>query len=135
MPNPTASSRRAVQAALIGALCLASGMGIGRFAFTPLLPLMQDAGLSLPHGAWLASINYAGYLVGALLCAAWPLPAGVVGRAGLLATALATLAMGLGDDYRAWLLWRGLAGVASAWVLVGASSWALAELARRSRSA
>ena len=59
MPNPTASSRPAVQAALVGALCLASGMGIGRFAFTPLLPLMQDAGLSLPHGAWLASINYA----------------------------------------------------------------------------
>ena len=135
MPNPTSSARSAVQAALIGALCLASGMGIGRFAFTPLLPLMQDAGLSLPHGAWLASINYAGYLAGALLCAAWPLPAGVVGRAGLLATALTTLAMGLGDDYRAWLLWRGLAGVASAWVLVGASSWALAELARRQRSA
>jgi MFS family permease len=135
MPNPTSSPRSAVQAALVGALCLASGMGIGRFAFTPLLPLMQDAGLSLPHGAWLASINYAGYLAGALLCAAWPLPAGVVGRAGLLATALTTLAMGLGDDYRAWLLWRGLAGVASAWVLVGASSWALAELARRHRSA
>ena len=93
MPNPTSSARSAVQAALIGALCLASGMGIGRFAFTPLLPLMQDAGLSLPHGAWLASINYAGYLAGALLCAAWPLPAGVVGRAGLLATALTTLAM------------------------------------------
>jgi len=134
MPNPDAPSPSAAGAAVLGALCLASGMGIGRFAFTPLLPLMQDAGLSLPHGAWLASVNYAGYLLGALLCAAWPLPAGTVARAGLAAVSLATLAMGFGDDYRAWLLWRGLAGVASAWVLVGASSWALAQLARRQRS-
>lgn len=41
-------------------------MGIGRFAFTPILPMMQAEGLSLAAGGWLASANYAGYLAGAL---------------------------------------------------------------------
>src|SRR5258706_296312 len=53
--------------ALAGLAALAMAMGIGRFAFTPLLPMMQqDAGLSLAQGGYLASANYVGYLVGAL---------------------------------------------------------------------
>ncbi len=47
---------------LVGLAALASAMGVGRFAFTPLLPLMQaHEGLSLGQGAWLASANYLGY--------------------------------------------------------------------------
>ena len=46
-------------------------MGIGRFAFTPLLPLMvRDGALPQNAGAWLAASNYLGYLVGALMAAA-----------------------------------------------------------------
>ena len=59
--------------ALAGLAALAVAMGIGRFAFTPLLPMMQaDAGLTLAQGGWLASANYAGYLAGALWAAAQP---------------------------------------------------------------
>ena len=55
---------------LAGALSLAVAMGIGRFAFTPLLPLMARAGeLDLAFGGWLAAANYAGYLAGALSAA------------------------------------------------------------------
>ena len=62
--SPTAGA--AVWTGLIG---LAVAMGIGRFAFTPLLPLMQhDAGVSLVQGGWLATANYAGYLIGASIC-------------------------------------------------------------------
>jgi len=128
-------SSSAARATLIGTLCLASGMGIGRFAFTPLLPLMQDAGLSLQQGAGLAGANYAGYLLGALLCAWRPWPPGALARAGLAGIAVTTPAMGLGEPGLAWLLWRALAGVSSACVLVGASSWALAQLARARKPA
>ncbi len=48
-------------------------MGIGRFAFTPLLPVMIDAGrLSAHTGAVVAAANYAGYLLGAVALARFP---------------------------------------------------------------
>ena len=44
-------------------------MGIGRFAFTPIMPMMLHDGVVDLHAAsWLASANYIGYLLGALLC-------------------------------------------------------------------
>ncbi len=60
-------------AVLVGMLGLASAMGIGRFALTPVMPFMlHDAGLSMSQGSWLATANYIGYLAGALLCIAVP---------------------------------------------------------------
>lgn len=109
-------------------------MGIGRFAFTPALPLMQAAdGLSLVRGSWLASVNYGGYLVGALLCIWLPQRPALWARVGLLLVALVTLAMAVGDNFSLWLLWRFIAGVASAFVLVGLSAWCLQQLAALSR--
>ena len=50
--------RSALTIALAGVVALAVGMGIGRFAFTPILPMMQeDAGVSIAMGGWLASAN------------------------------------------------------------------------------
>jgi hypothetical protein len=64
-------AHHARNAALACAVVLAVALGVGRFAFTPLLPLMLKSGaLDIRHGGWLASANYAGYLVGALSCAA-----------------------------------------------------------------
>src|ERR687893_2130581 len=55
---------------LAGILALAAAMGIGRFAYTPLLPAMQAAaGLDPTQAGLLAAANYAGYLAGALLAA------------------------------------------------------------------
>ena len=57
-------------------LALAVAMGIGRFAFTPLLPMMQDGyAFTVADGAWLATANYAGYLAGALAALALPVSA------------------------------------------------------------
>src|SRR5690554_7804774 len=45
-------------------------IGIARFAYTPLLPVMQQqAWLSDAQGGWLAALNYAGYMLGALTAA------------------------------------------------------------------
>lgn len=49
-----------------GILALAAAMGIGRFAFTPLLPLMlRDGTLDAAAGVEWAAANYVGYLAGA----------------------------------------------------------------------
>ena len=92
---------------LAGLLALGVAMGIGRFAFTPLLPMMlADGALDLSTASWLASANYFGYLLGALLCTFQPwiwrrlggLPAPnppLLVRGGLVATALLTLGMAL----------------------------------------
>lgn len=115
-----------------GALALAVAMGIGRFAFTPLLPLMLREGLlDADGGAWLAAVNYAGYLVGALSAAHLATRPRRLVLFSLAAIALVTAAAGLVHSLPAWLLLRGAAGVLSAWVLVGVSSWAIGELARR----
>ena len=120
------STRRAVLTGLAG---LAAAMGIGRFAFTPLLPLMQAAGLTLAQGAWLAGANYLGYLMGAMACTALAPAPTRAARFGLLAVTLLTLPMGLTSSFTAWMLLRWAAGVASAFVLVGISAWALGWLA------
>lgn len=118
-----------VAVAAAGLLALAVAMGIGRFAFTPLLPMMQgDAGVSLAQGGYLASANYLGYLAGALW-ATRPAPSATAIRAALLTIGLTTLGMAFVRDFVAWAVLRALAGVASAWALVHVSSWCLGQLA------
>jgi predicted MFS family arabinose efflux permease len=113
-------------AASIGLLALASAMGIGRFSLTPILPLMQeDAHLTLTVGGWLATGNYIGYLLGALACIVLtPRPSRSI-RWGLIGVGLTTLLMGFSQWAPLWLALRFLAGVASAFVLVGTSAWAM----------
>lgn len=116
--------------ALTGLVALAVAIGIGRFAFTPILPMMQDdAGVSVVEGGWLAAANYVGYLIGALSIVWLGIPAAVAVRAGLLTIAAATVGMGVGVGFPFWLLLRAIAGVASAWVLINASAWCLERLA------
>ena len=120
--------------ALTGLVSLAVAMGIGRFAFTPILPMMQDDyGLSVGEGGWLAAANYTGYLAGALsgICARVR-PALAI-RAALATIVLVTLAMAATSSFPAWILLRAIAGAASAWVLVFTSSWALERLGAEGR--
>src|SRR3954469_14802050 len=98
-----AASPTAAAAVWTGFVGLAVAMGIGRFAFTPLLPLMQqDAGLSLVHGSWPATGSYAGYLAAAVICiASPPVPSRPV-RWGLLSIAVFTLGMALAHAFWLW---------------------------------
>ena len=108
-----------------GLAALAVAMGIGRFAFTPIWPLMaQEAGLGLAQGGWLASANYAGYLAGALAAVVFPVRrvrAGLLGS--LAAVVLLTLGMAVLDGMAAWLALRLAAGYASAWAFICVAAW------------
>jgi len=115
---------------MAGMLTLAVAIGIGRFAFTPILPMMQkDAGLSLAAAGWLASANYVGYFVGALSAIWIRVRSAAIVRGSLVAIALLTAGMGVTDHPLAWLTLRALAGIVSAWVLVFGSAWVLQRLA------
>jgi MFS family permease len=119
---------------LAGLFSLAAAMGIGRFAFTPLLPLMVRAGqLDLAFAGWVAAANYVGYLVGAMTAACLPLRAGALALLALVATALFTAAMAWPSP-QLWLLLRFAAGAASAWAFVATSVWCLGALARQQRT-
>lgn len=111
-------------------------MGIGRFIYTPILPFMEaDLGWSKSDGGLVASANYLGYLVGALAAAWMRLPGGsrkwFLGA--LLASAATTAAMAVADGMVANLIVRFASGLASAFVLVLASSLVLARFTRAGR--
>ncbi|WP_055590855.1 YbfB/YjiJ family MFS transporter [Streptacidiphilus griseoplanus] len=106
-------------------------MGVGRFVYTPILPLMHaQAGLSAGAGANLAVANYAGYLVGALAGIALPglVRSPAVLRGCLVVLTLSLAAMPLTHAVPVWLLLRLVAGVASALVFVIAVSSLLSRL-------
>ena len=115
---------------ILASTALAVAMGIGRFAFTPILPLMiQEGTVHLAQTAWLSSSNYIGYLVGALsLLKSNRHSLFIV--LGLSLVTLTTWLASLSDI--GWLLvLRFLAGVASAWVLVSISAFAINWLKSR----
>jgi predicted MFS family arabinose efflux permease len=103
---------------LVAGICsLMLAVGVARFAYTPLLPLMQEqAGLGVAAAGWLAAINYAGYLTGALVTS---LISDLVlkdrlFRIGIVVAVLSTVVMGLSTDVWVWALSRFVAGLASA---------------------
>jgi hypothetical protein len=113
-----------------GVLSLAVAMGIGRFAFTPLLPLMiQEGQLDVAAGGWIAAANYAGYLVGAMTASRLKWSAVGLGAAALVLTALLTAAMALPLPAWLWGALRFAAGVCSAWAFVATAIWCLGALA------
>ncbi|MFD7205771.1 YbfB/YjiJ family MFS transporter [Streptomyces sp. NPDC059893] len=135
LPGPTCTPSRADSpwpTVLRGAAALAAAMGVGRFAYTPIMPLMHaQAGMADSLGASLATANYLGYLAGALLGIAAPrlLRSAAALRTGLLALAASLALMPMTHDGGAWWALRLAAGAASALVFVIATSALLAGLA------
>jgi MFS family permease len=115
--------------ALAGLTAVAVAMGIGRFAFTPILPMMQqDAGLSVADGGWLASANYIGFLLGALSALGPRVRPTTAIRGGLLVVGFVTMGMGFTNQFATWIILRALAGIANASVQIFAFAWCLEKL-------
>lgn len=128
--------RESVHIALAGMLALSIAMGIGRFSFTPILPMMQsDGSLTLTLGGWLASSNYLGYLIGGMTARYFMHQPIVLVRTAMCLVIATTLWMGLVNQYEAWLALRLLSGAASAWVLVSVSSLCMPRLTSTPRIA
>ena len=117
-----------------GMLGLVVAMGIGRFAFTPILPLMQrDLAMSNTVAGWLAGLNYLGYLAGAILCSISPriLRSRLLTGSALLLSLVTTLFMGLTVSAFWWGTMRLVGGCASAVLFIVISAEVGEALTRR----
>jgi predicted MFS family arabinose efflux permease len=127
-----------VKLAIGGLLALAAALGVGRFVYTPILPLMvEDLGMSQSVAGVIASMNFAGYLAGALASASPRLRGSRRGWliGALAASAATTAAMGLGGSGVLFFVLRFLGGFASAFVMVFASALVLDRLSAAGRGA
>jgi MFS family permease len=124
---------------MLGGICtLVLTIGIARFAYTPLLPLMQaQAGLSDAAGGWLATANYLGYMSGALLAASLSslqLKFRLY-RVGVVLALVSTFWMALTQDLATWAALRYVAGLSSAAGMLLASGLVLNWLMRHGHRA
>ncbi|MCU4158622.1 YbfB/YjiJ family MFS transporter [Acidiphilium sp. AL] len=134
--EPTASNLDAAKVMIAGVASMILTVGLARFLYTPLLPVMQaQAHLSTVAGGWLATINYAGYMTGTLLAAS-------VGglrtkfhlyRALLLVALVGTAGMGLTTNLALWAVLRFIAGMSSVAGLLLGSGLVLNWLLRHGR--
>ncbi|PWV75315.1 YbfB/YjiJ family MFS transporter [Halomonas sp. A11-A] len=99
-------------------------IGVARFAYTPLLPVMQQqTWLTDAQGGWLAALNYAGYMLGALLAASIHSIRlkDTLYRLTLVLAVLSTAGMALADSFWLWAAMRFVAGFSSSGAMLLAS--------------
>lgn len=123
--------------ALIGLYCMAVVMGYGRFLFTATLPdIMLQLSLSTTIAGWLASINYIGYFIGALI--AMFVPQRLTWQALLLWTVVSIVTTILlvvpNMSLNLWYIIRLLAGIASGVAMILSSSFVIQSLSLHRRS-
>jgi predicted MFS family arabinose efflux permease len=136
-PSPVTETSRPLSLALGGLVALAAAVGIGRFVYTPILPLMvEDLGMTKGAAGLLASANFVGYLAGAFLAATPSVPGSR--RTWLImaltVSSLTTGAMAFASSHMVFLALRFAGGIASAFVLVFASALVLDRLSAADRS-
>jgi predicted MFS family arabinose efflux permease len=104
-----------------GCLAMASAMGFGRFAFTPILPgMMADIPLSASQAGIIAAGNFTGYLAGAILAGlSWATgKERQVALLSLLATSIFLFATAFFSSVEALVILRFASGVASAFSMI-----------------
>ena len=120
-----------------GVFALMIAMGIGRFSYTVILPYMQEAsGFSRATAGYLATSNYLGYLIGALVVGLLPIEQKRVPflQVGLIISMLTTAFMGFTETIIIWYVLRFISGVMSAFIFVVIASLVLDQLADNNKS-
>jgi predicted MFS family arabinose efflux permease len=103
-----------------GILAIIVGIGVARFAFTSLLPYMLKDFLTLSQAGILASLNFTGYLGGAIFSIFIKDINTKVKyfRIGMVLSIVSTLVLALSSSESLWLISRIVAGFGSAMVLI-----------------
>jgi MFS family permease len=116
---------------MAGTAALALAMGIGRFAYTPILPFMiSEVGFGATEGGLIASWNFVGYCIGSLI----PILPFFNGRIkiwffGAVAVSIFTTGcMGLVQDLNWFVVIRFISGIASAFTLIFGTSLILPSI-------
>lgn len=135
MHAPLAIKQPARWRVIVAGICaLILTVGLARFAYTPMLPIMREqAGLTHWAAGWLATVNYAGYMAGTLLAASIN-DLGrkyLIYRCGLVIAVVSTAAMGWTDSVPVWSVLRFVAGFSSTAGLLLASGLVLNWLIRQ----
>lgn len=132
---PTITNEAAI--ACIGMYCMAVVMGYGRFLFTATLPdIMVQLSLSTTIAGWLASINYIGYFIGALI--AMFVPQRSTWQAmtlwAIISIATTMLLVIPNMSLTPWYIIRLIAGIASGVAMILSSSFVIQNLSPERRS-
>ena len=121
-----------------GLFSLVLTLGIARFSYTPLLPVMMNGTiLSEATGGWLATFNYLGYMCGALIAASISnlQLKDTLYRIGLIIAVVTTVGMALAENIWLWAIMRFIAGLSSATGLLIGSGLILNWLIRHQQRA
>jgi len=113
-----------------GIISLILGIGVARFAFTSLLPSMLEGFLDVTATGILASVNFVGYLSGAIFAIFIQDINTKVKyfRIGMLLSVLTTIVLGLSDDRTLWMIARLIAGFGTAMGMVVGSAIVMTKL-------
>lgn len=117
--------------ALAGLCATLIGLGIGRFAYVPLLPLLIDAHWTSAGGAaQLAAANLVGYLLGGATAhriALWRGPGPAI-RAAMLAVLVSLVACSVNLGVPWLWLWRLVAGAAGGMLMILAAPYLMSKV-------
>lgn len=128
--------RHAIRQLWLGMLALFIVMAIGRFAYTPILPFMQvSEHMDSAQAGFLATINYLGYLIGAIIPMYFIFKSKAIDlKIYLIINIMATILMGVTESYGLWSMLRLVSGITSGTVFVLASNIVLEALRQAQKS-